>query len=505
MNIINRALKGIFWSYTNYFWQKFLSLATTTILARLLVPDDFGLVASALIVTAIFDALRNFGINDALIYASEKIEESADTAFIINLLIGLGQYIAVYILAPFVVHFSEDPRLVDVLRVISLSFIFDGLGKTHDALLQKDLKFRKSTVPEIISTTAKGVVSITLAWLGYGVWSIVIGQVIGTIAQTAAKWWALRWVPNLRFHIDRASALWNYGVHILLFNLLVVALDLADQMFIGTMLGQEQLGYYSIGVRFPELIIANFSMILSKTIFPTFSKINKDTEKLRMAYLLSIKFTAFATVPAGLGMAAVAREIVLIVFGAQWEPSIILMQVLAMLGVVSALMWSVGDTLKALGRPDVSTKILVIEAIYTFPMIYFITAGTRLAVMASLANLIATAISAIIRMAVIARMLKIKPKSFFDVFRSPFASGVLMFITIYGWRALADYFGLSIILSLVTSVILGMTIYAICMWLMEKDSIIETRDIILRTMRSKESGDEKAAGDLHGDNPLGPI
>lgn len=497
MNIVSRALKGIFWSYANYFWQRLLNLATTAILARLLVPSDFGLVASALIVMTMFDAIRNFGINDALIYTSEKVEESADTAFIINSLTGLAQYAVVYLLAPFVIHFFDDPRLVDILRVIALGFIFDGLGKTHDALLQKELKFKKSTVPEISATTLKGIASIALAWLGYGVWSIVIGQVIGAAAQTAAKWWALGWVPRLRFHMDRVRALWNYGVHVLLFSLLVVALDLADQTLIGTMLGQEQLGYYSIGVRFPELIIANFSLILSKTLFPTFSKINKDIGLLRSAYLLSIKFTAFATVPAGLGMVAVAREVILIVFGTQWEPAIILMQVLALLGVVSALMWSVGDTLKALGRPDISTKILVIEAIYTFPMIYFITAGTRLAVMASLANLIAISIGAIIRMVVIARMLEIKSTSFFDAFRSPFASAIFMGVVIYGWQALADPLGLSPIISLIVSVTLGAVIYAVCMWWMEKASILEARDTILNTLRRKQSEDETAGGDFN--------
>lgn len=452
-----------------------------------------------------FDAIRNFGINDALIYTSDRIEESADTAFIINSIIGLGQFTAVYFLAPFIVRFFDDPRLVEVLRVISLSFIFDGLGKTHDALLQKDLKFKKSTVPEIISVTLKGIVSIVLASLGFGVWSIVIGQVFGAAAQTVAKWWALRWVPHLRFHMDRLRALWKYGVHVLLFSLLVVALDLADQTFIGTMLGQEQLGYYSIGVRFPELIIANFSLILSKTLFPTFSKINKDIDMLKSAYLLSIKFTAFATVPAGLGMAVVAREIILITFGAQWEPAISLMQVLALLGVVSTLMWSVGDTLKALGRPDISTKLLVIETIYTFPMIYFVTAGTRLAVMASLANLIAIAIGAIIRMVVIARMLEIKPKSFINAFRSPFVSASGMVILIFGWRTLADNLGLSMIISLIVSVTLGVAIYAACMWWMEKDSILEARDTILSTLRSKRSEDEIARGDFNEDNLSGRI
>lgn len=491
MNIVNRALKGIFWSYANYFWQRLLTLATTAILARLLVPDDFGLVASVVIIMAMFDAIRGFGVNDALIYTSEKVEETADTAFIINILIGIGQFISAYFLAPFVVFFFNDPRLVDLLRVASLGFVFDGLGKTHDALLQKELKFRKSAIPEIISTTLKGVVSVTLAFWGFGVWSIVIGQVVGTATQAAAKWWALRWIPRLHFSPERSRVLWNYGVHILLFSLLMVALDLADQTLIGAMLGSLQLGYYSIGVKFPELVIANFSLILSKALFPTFSKINRDLEKLRTGYLLTIKYTAFITVPAGLGMASVSREVILTVFGNQWEPAIILMQVLALLGVVSTLMWSVGDTLKALGRPDVSTKLLVIEALYTFPMIYFFTVGSKLAVMASFANLLAITIGASTRMFVVAHFLKIRMQEFGKAFFSPFASSGIMVAFIYVWRMLSNYLGLPLLASLIVSIIIGAVSYGICMWWMEKATLLEARDTILHTLRNKQSDTEE--------------
>jgi O-antigen/teichoic acid export membrane protein len=398
LTILNRAIKGMLWSYATYFSRRLLTLFATAILTRMLVPEDFGLIAFAVIVMTFIEATRGFGINDALIYNSEKLEETAETAFVINVAIGFGQYALAFLLAPLALTFIDDPRIVDVLRVISLVFIFDAFGKTHDALLQKDLLFRQVAVPEIIASFLKGAVSITMALMGYGVWSLVVGQVIGTLAQTIAKWWALRWIPRIRFHIDRASALWDYGSHVLIFSLLVVALELADQTLIGTLLGEAELGYYSVGVRLPELVIANFSLILAKSLFPTFSKIQDDLAQMKSGYFMTVRYTALVTVPAGLGMAAVAPELVIVVFGDQWEPAIVLMQVLALLGTMATLQWSVGDVLKAIGRPDVSSKLLIFEVLYTFPLIYWATSSTGLAVMASFANLIAITLGAITRM-----------------------------------------------------------------------------------------------------------
>jgi O-antigen/teichoic acid export membrane protein len=160
VEIVRRALKGIFWSYATYVWQRLLTLATTAILARILVPEDFGLVAFAIIIMTLIEATRGFGINDALIYTSEHVEEAAETAFVINTVIGVAQFALAYLLAPLTLNFFDDARIVSILRVISFVFVIDGLGKTHEALLQKELKFRKSAIPEIIATAIKGIVSI---------------------------------------------------------------------------------------------------------------------------------------------------------------------------------------------------------------------------------------------------------------------------------------------------------------------------------------------------------
>jgi O-antigen/teichoic acid export membrane protein len=490
VEIASRALKGIFWSYASYFWRQLLTAVSIAVLARLLVPEDFGLVAFALIIMTFIESTRGFGINDALIYITDKVEETAETAFLINIAIGLAQFILAYLLAPYMVHFFDDARIVDVLRIIALSFVFDGFGKTHDALLRKDLKFRKSAVPEIIATSVKIVVSIVLALLHFGVWSIVLGQIIGHLAQTLAKWWALRWLPRLRFSFDRARALWQYGVHIMTSMMLNVVLEMADQSLIGTMAGQLQLGYYSIGARLPEIIIANFSLILSKALFPTYAKFTNDLARMRTAYLTTVKYTALITVPAGIGMVAVAPDLVLTVFGSQWEPAIPVLRVLALLGMVATLQWSIGDVFKAMGKPGLATILLLTEALYTFPLIYWFTASTRLAVMASLANLIALTIATVIRMIVVSRLLDIRLKVFVELLYAPFTSAVVMFVVLYGWQNLANSIGLPMLVVLILSILIGAVVYLACIWLIDKNAIVEARDTLLAIVRGKRGDKE---------------
>lgn len=492
MTLAQKAVKGIFWTYFIYISQRLINLAVTAILARILVVNEFGLVAYALLIMTFIDAIKGFGINDALIYTKTNVEESAESAFIINVLIGIFQYALAYLLAPLAIYLLDDPRIVVVLRVIALSFIFDSLGKTHNALLEKELLFRKSSVPEIVANAIKAIVSIVLAKLGYGVWSIVYGQLVGTAARSAAKWIAVRWVPKLRFSKEAAKTLWQYGVHILGFSLLAVALEQADQIFIGTVLGSVQLGYYTIGVKVPELVIANFSLFISKSFFPYLTKFRDDIEKIIEGFMTTTKYTSMITIPAGIGIAAVGRELILVIYGGKWESAIVILQVLALLGTMDTLQWSVGDVLKAIGKPEVPTRILMFEALYTFPLIFIFVTINPSATMASLANLIAVTISGLIRMLVISIILDIQFSRILKLFLSPFISSMLMLGAVYGWRQLGYLWDLPLIVILIVSILTGITVYGVAIWLLEKDAIKNAWSLIQATIKSRSSKPQPA-------------
>lgn len=476
------------WAYGSYFGGRFITLATTALLARLLVPKDFGLIGFSLLVISFVDAAKGFGINDALIYTSEKIEESAETAFVINIFLGIAQFLIAFLAAPLTLESAGDPRVVPIIRAMALSFIIVSLGSTHDAMLQKELKFKKRFLPEFLATFIKAIVSIGFALSGAGVWSLVYGYLTGFAVQTIAKWWILGWIPRFQFYRDRARALWDFGVHIIMFNLLGIALDQADQLFIGTLLGAVQLGYYSIAVRIPELVISNFSLILTSILFPTYAKMKDDLAALSQSFLLTTKFTALFTFAAGFGMTAVARELVLVVYGDQWEDAIILLQVLSMLGMVVTIPWAAGDVLKAIGRPDISTKLLFSESLYTFPLIWIMVSQSELAVMASFANLIAMSIAAVVRLWVTSQFLNLNPTIFLKILRSPTISAIVMFLVVTLWRSVAVSLPLGVIL--VTSIIIGGIVYCALLWVLEKEELSQAYHTLRSAIRSRHDAAE---------------
>lgn len=483
MSLAQRTLKGIFWAYTSNLGGQVLTLVTTTILGRLLVPDDFGLVAFALIFMAFIEAARGFGVNDALIYTSERVEDTADTVFIINVVLGFVQFAIAFLLAPLLLNFIEDPRIVPVTQTLALLTIINGFTQTHDALLQKELEFRRRFLPDMISVLIKGVVSIGMALANYGVWSIVVGTLVGWSARTIAKWLLLKWRPRLRFYMDRARAMWSYGIHVLLSHLMDLLLENADQLLIGVLLGQLQLGYYTIAMKIPEMIISNLSLMLTRVLFPTYARMKSDIAQLTAGFVATTRYTSFVTVPIGLGICAVAPEMVIVVFGEQWAPSIPLVQVLALMQIMLSLPWSAGDVLKAIGRPDISTKLLIIEVFFTFPVIVVLVTSTQLPVMAAVANLIGLTFSAILRLTIITRFVELRPIDFFHIFKSPFLSGFIMFACVTAWRMLVSGWRIEVIL--ITAVIVGVVSYTIPMWLLERDTLRQAYDMLRNTIKAK--------------------
>ncbi len=486
MSLAQSTLKGVMWAYASFFSGKLLTMLSTAILARLLFPADFGLIGFALILLNFVDATRNFGVMEALIYNDDRVNDASDTAFIINLGIGLLQFAITFLLAPLAVHFINDPRIVDVVRVMSIAFIFNGFGDTHDALLQKELKFNRRFAPDLLSALIKGVVSIVAALAGLGIWSLVVGYIIGSAVRTVTSWIVMPWRPRLKFYKDKARDLWHYGMHILMLNGLSILLDQVDPMVVGMLLGTIQLGYYSIATKIPELIVINISLVLTKVIFPTYVKIKDDRELLIRGYFKTTQFTVFITAAAGVGMAAVAPEMVAVIFGKQWMPAVPLVQVLAILGTMSTLAWNAGDVFKAIGRPDISFKLLLLESTYTFALVYGFAAASHLALMTAVGNLIAVVIGALIRLWLMARFLKFNPFSFITLFRASFVGSVAMFLVVTAWRELVVG-TLSNTLVLITSVIIGGIIYVSILWVMEQKQVRSASSIFLGTVRRTSS------------------
>ncbi len=484
MSLSQRAAKGMIWAYSAYMSGRLMTLLSTAILARLLLPDDFGLIGFALIILNFVEVVRSFGINDALIYHDEERDLTADTAFWINLAVGALQYGLLFAAAPLLAQLFGNPALSEIVRVMGLAFILEGLGQAHAALLQKDLRFRKRFLPDLISAVVKGIATVLMAFLGLGVWSLVYGHLVGVGVRVAALWWLSAWRPRFRFGWARARALWQYGVHILLFNLLAVALDQADQLVIGLILGATQLGYFTIAYKIPELLMANFSLILTRILFPVFARLKDDRAALTRSFLATTQYTAFVTFGIGFTLFMVAPQLVTFVYGDQWANAVPLFQVLSLLGIAYTIPWAAGDAVKAIGRPDLQTKLLLVESLYTFPLIWLLGSSTGIAAAASFGNLIASLIAAVVRLLIMARLLQFSPKVFVGLFRAPLAASVGLLLALSVWQQVAA--PLPVLLNLIGAGLIALSIYMTLLFLMARQPLREARAVGMGLVRQRQ-------------------
>src|SRR6185503_2918869 len=261
------AIHGTAWRYISYFSGKFMVFLSTIVLARLLAKDDFGVVGYALTAIAFLDVASDLGVVEAIVYYKED-KRTYSTAFWISLGIGILLFGLSWVLAPLLAIYFRDERVVEVNRIIALTFPFTALGSTHEAILRKNLAFNRITIPVFFRALTKGLASIVLAFMGFGAWSLVWGQLSGTLISSIILWIVTPWRPTFEFDRDRAHALLTYGVKNIGIDFLSMILLNLDYWLVGRYLGVVALGVYTLSYRMPELLILQFARIVSQVIFP---------------------------------------------------------------------------------------------------------------------------------------------------------------------------------------------------------------------------------------------
>jgi PST family polysaccharide transporter len=366
-----RTLRGMAWAYSSYVGGRLLVLLSTAILARLLVPAEFGIVALALTMMALLEGLADLGLSQALvIQPKEVLHERAETVFVSSVALGLAMTIVVAALSPVVAMFFDEPELTAIAAVLSLNFLLRSLGATHYALAQKALDFRARTGAELAGVVARGVVGIGLALAGFGAWSLVLGYLIGTLVFDAAIWAMVRWRPKLEPRRAHLRSMIGFGGTLTAVNVVAALISNADYVFIGRALGTTALGLYTLGFRLPELLVINLSVVAGRVLFPAFTAVDYDA--LGRAYLLAFRYTAMISLPLSAGLAVLAEPLVLVAFGDQWLDAVTVMQILAVYALAITIGIPAGAAYKATGRAGVLLKlglarlILLLIALFLF-------------------------------------------------------------------------------------------------------------------------------------------
>ncbi len=424
------TVTGVAWTYLAFALGKGLVFISTIILARLLVPEDFGLLALGLLAVGILDGLRGLGVGAALIYRKEDTERAASVAFFISLAVGMALTAAVLAAAPLAAGFFREPRVEPVLRTLSVGFLLSALASVPAALIRKRLAFRQRMVPELGKTAAKGLISVLLALAGFGVWSLVVGQLAGGATQTLLYWQVGRWRPRLVFDRVVARQLLGYGSQIVLVALLGIVLKNLDYLMIGRRLESSELGYYTIAFRIPDLFIVSLCAIVSQVLFPAFARLRHDVAALRQGFLAAQRYTALVTVPVGLGTAIVAADFVQVFYTSKWAPAIPVMEALAVYSLLQSLSYNAGDVYKAIGRPGILNYFGGVRLAVTLPLLW-IAAGHGILWVALAQAGIALVFTAA-QLILVCRLLGVRAAALLGALRPALVSGAVMFAATLG-------------------------------------------------------------------------
>ena len=495
LSVTERTIKGLFWAYGTFAGERFINFAISLVLARVLLPAEFGLIAFALLVITFADIFSDLGIKDALVWIDAKIEEAADTGFWLCLGLGVLQSAAILLLAPFAPLIIDDPRIEPILQVMAAVPLIAASGLAHEALLLRRLAFHRRYVGDLAAVVAKATVAFTLVAADFGVWSLIIAQLVSVSVRAISRWLAVAWRPRLRVSIAMARRLLKYGLPLFAATALDITVERMDQIAIAAFLGQVDLGYYYLAVRLPEMLITGSSVVLTKVLFPAFAAVKGDRAALRSGLTATMRYTGAIMVPLGFGMAAVASPLVTVLFGSKWAPSAPIMEILALSAVASALPWAIGDAVKAIGRPDLMTRVALARAVIALPLItgFAAAAGTGLSV--AFATLLATAITAGIWYLVATRFLGAFP--LVSIFGPSLLAGAVMVASVWAmrWLLIDEPSWLVLVASVITGAIVYLGVY----WRIANREFHEGIAYLSRAFFPGRASSQTTATPSHGD------
>lgn len=356
-----RILNGLFWASSSFIAGKLLVFGSIVILARLLAPQAFGAMALAMSAILVLEIFGTMGLTSALIFEEVRVDAAARICFWITVAASVVESAVGWEFAPAVAHFFHQPDLAPMLRALSITLILTALGNTHDTLLRRKLSFRRKLLPDVGMAAAKGGAGVVLALLGWGVWSLIWGQVMASAAGVVLLWWVTPWRPGWPGQCDGAVArrMFRYAQHIYLLDTSSVLLTNFDTLTIGRMLSEAWLGFYTLAFRIPEVLLLSVLNVITRVVFPAFSRLQNERATLRRTVMDTVRYTTLLTLPIAAGMAVLARPIVLGLYGRHWGPSVPVLEVLALYAGLRCLTHHFGDAYKAIGRPDVLTKTTI--------------------------------------------------------------------------------------------------------------------------------------------------
>lgn len=351
-NLSQKTTDGLFWSFTEVIVGQGLKLVVQIILARLLIPADFGLIGMITVLISISQAIVEGGFINALIRDNNPTQEDYSTVFYFNLVMSFMIYIILFISADYISSFYSEPLLTSIIKVLSVVIIINSFGLIQRAMLTKKIDFRTQTIISLISNVISGVVGVFLAFKGFGVWSLVVQSILIQLMESILLTIGNKWVPSLVFSKSSFKKYFEFGSKLLLSRIFSTIYDNVYYLIIGKVYSSTDLGYYTNSKKLRDVASSSITTAVEKVSYPVLSSINNNCIRLKNGYKKILLSSVFITFPLMIGLVVTAPNFIKLLFGDAWLPSIPYFQLLSLSGTLLPLQAINLNILKVMGRTD---------------------------------------------------------------------------------------------------------------------------------------------------------
>ncbi len=364
-----KAFWGMIWSAAGNFSLQLIGFVVGVQLARILSPDDYGLVGMLTIFTAIASCMIDSGMGNALVRKPDRTEVDCSTVYYFSIATALLMYAVLFVAAPYIADFYNQPALCDLTRVLCFTLVIGPLAGVHGTKLYIDLQFKKSSAISVAAAIVGGVVGVTCAYLGCGVWALVYMQLASSSFRVLLTWLVVRWVPAPVFSRQSFRELFGFGSKLLASAILDQTYNNIRPLLIGKVYSGADLGYYTRANQYASLPATTATGLLGGVTYPLLCKLQHDDDILREKYRLLIRLSAFVVFPLVIGLAAVAEPCIVVLITEKWLPCVLLLQILCF-----SLMWYPVhalnlNLLQVKGRSDLFLKLEIIKKIMGVTML----------------------------------------------------------------------------------------------------------------------------------------
>ena len=475
-DIKQKATKGVAWTAVGNWGSQLTTFVVFIILTRLLRPEDFGLVAMAAVFTSFVSVFAEQGLGQAIVQRDRLEPEHLDTAFWTNIILGTGLTVLGVLLSGLVAQIYAEPVLQPVVAVLSVSFLFTALSSTQQSLLQRTFDFRALSTRQLVAAIAGGIVGITMAFMGFGVYALVGKALITSLVGTIVLWRVSDWRPRFAYSREHFHELFGFGMSMVGVRITNFFRTKLDDFLIGIFLGAQALGYYTVAYRLGRLVLDMFTGVMGNVAITTFARLQNDRDRLRVALHKITGVAGLITFPIFTGLVILAADLINTLSGAQWLPSVPAMRILSVAGFSLSLQYFLAYLIISLGKPN---RLLVLNLIITLiTAIAFIISARYGIVYVALAYAMVNVSFYAAYLGVAHRLLPLDLRRYLvDGWRFLIPS-LLMGIVVYLLNFYLSTTSLNLYLRLALSVLSGVLLYTAIVFFFYHATFIELRQLL---------------------------